>query len=288
MLSTIIYVFNIVEYDGRMEDQPLISHIEELGLSNKEARIYVACLSLGPSPVQRIADQSGIKRVTTYVILESLMGLGLVSQSVKGKKTYFIAEDPSNLSRLLEKREQELKEQQHNFEQVLPQLQSLKLLPKDSPTVKFYDSRDGIKTIMNLFLEHAKQPGVPFVYGFTDLDQLYSYFPEYRTAAANPIRVRAGIRSHFLYTSSEGPILARTDKENNRESRYLPPDIFPMSGDFTIVGDNVLMLALSGSRPTGVTITSKELAQGLKAMFMVAWEAAEILQKATPPMKPKA
>jgi len=35
-----------------MNDQVLISHIEELGLSNKEARVYVACLSLGASAVQ--------------------------------------------------------------------------------------------------------------------------------------------------------------------------------------------------------------------------------------------
>jgi sugar-specific transcriptional regulator TrmB len=262
-----------------MEEQTLISHIEELGLSNKEARIYVSLLTLGPSPVQRIADQSGIKRVTTYVILESLVGLGLVSQSVKGKKTYFIAEDPTNLRRLLEKREHELKEQKHNFEQVLPELQGLKVLPKESPTVKFYDSPDGIKTIMNAYLEQLKDPDLDFVYGFSNLDQLFKYFPEYKTASANPTRLRSGVKSHFLYTSSEGPIFHDTDDERNRESRYLPPDIFPMNGDFVIVGDNVLMMSLSGSRPIGVAISSKELSQGLKAMFMVAWEAAGILGK---------
>src|SRR6266851_2346010 len=123
-----------------MNDQTLVSHIEELGLSNKEARVYLACLSIGPSSVQRIADESGIKRVTTYVILESLVGLGLVSQSVKGKKTYFIAEDPINLERLISRREQELKEQKQNFNQILPELKTLKTQPKDAPSVKFYDS----------------------------------------------------------------------------------------------------------------------------------------------------
>ncbi len=86
--------------------------------------------------------------------------------------------------------------------------------------------------------------------------------------------MRSGIKSHILYTSAEGPILEHSDYGRNRESRYLPPDQFPMSGDVTIVGDNVLMLALSGPRPIGVTISSKELSQGLKALFMVAWEAA--------------
>jgi sugar-specific transcriptional regulator TrmB len=116
-----------------MNDQLLISHVEELGLSNKEARVYLASLGLGPASVQKIADEAGIKRVTTYVILESLVGLGLVSQTVKGKKTYFVAEDPVNLERLIERRRQELKEQKQNFDHILPELQNLKMQPKDSP-----------------------------------------------------------------------------------------------------------------------------------------------------------
>src|SRR4051812_25054594 len=87
-------------YDTPMNDE-LIASIEDLGLSQKEARVYLANLMLGPATVQKIADQSGIKRVTTYVILESLNNLGLVSQSTKGKKTYFVAEEPSHLRRLL-------------------------------------------------------------------------------------------------------------------------------------------------------------------------------------------
>lgn len=258
-----------------MNEQQLISHIEELGLSNKEARVYVACLSIGPSPVQRIADQAGIKRVTAYVILESLVGLGLVSQSIKGKKTYFIAEEPTNLRRLLDKREQELTEQKINFEQVLPELLGLKTLPKESPTVKFYDSADGIKTIMNTFLENGRRPEVEYVYGMSNLDQLYSFFPEFRRASANPERSKAGIKSRFVYTSSEGPLLHATDGERNRESRYLPLERFPMVGDFTIVGDNVMLLSFGGQHPIGVTISSAELAQGFKAIFEVAWHSAK-------------
>jgi len=257
-----------------MNDQMLVSHIEELGLSNKEARVYLACLSLGPSSVQRIADESGIKRVTTYVILESLVGLGLVSQSVKGKKTYFIAEDPVNLERLITRREQELKEQKQNFNQILPELKTLKTQPKDAPTVKFYDSSDGIKTILNNFLEQAKHPGIECVYGFSNLDLVLSFFPEFRTNMTNPIRSRAGIRSQFLYTCQQGPIMKDTDEDRNRESRWLPPDKYPVLGDFTIVGDHVLLLSLGAAHPIGITINSHELSEGLRLLFLAAWEAA--------------
>ena len=256
-------------------NEQLISHVEELGLSNKEARVYLACLGLGPSSVQRIAERSGIKRVTTYVILESLVGLGLVSQSSKGKKTYIVAEDPVNLERLLEKREHELKDQKHNFQRILPQLQGLKTLPKDSPTVKFYDSADGIRTILNGFIETAKRPGTNTVYGFSNLDLVLTHFPEFREGMANPGRRRAGLHSQFLYTSAQGPIMKETDQIQNRESRWLPADKFPVVGDFTVLGDHILMLSLGASHPMGITIVSFELAEGLRSLFAAAWEAAE-------------
>lgn len=259
-----------------MNEQQLISHIEEIGLSNKEARVYVASLKTGPAAVQRIADQAGIKRVTTYVILESLVGLGLVSQSIKGKKTYFNAEEPTNLRRLLDKREQELEDQKVNFEQVLPELTTLKAIPKESPNIKFYDSADGIKTMMNEFLAKGNRDEVHEVCGISNLDQLYVFFPEFKVAAGNPQRKLAGIKSRYLYTSTEGPTLKESDETSNRTSRFLPYDKFPMSGDFTIVGDAIMILSLNGTNPIGLSIESPELAQGFRGIFEAAWMAAEI------------
>jgi HTH-type transcriptional regulator, sugar sensing transcriptional regulator len=258
-----------------MDERELISHIEELGLSNKEARIYIASLMVGPASVQKLADQSGIKRVTTYVILESLIGLGLVSQTTKGKKTLFIAEDPTNLRRLIEKRESELEDQRHNFEHILPELAHLGLTPKDSANVKLYDSADGVKTLMNTFIQEGIDADTDAVYGFSNLDQLYKYFPEFREAHSNPERTRAGIRSRFLYASSEGPIMKEYDQETIRESRWIPLETYPMQGDFTVVGAKIMMLSFDGRHPIGITIESKALAEGMRAVLKLAWEASE-------------
>lgn len=255
-----------------MNDE-LLSAIEDLGLSQKEARVYVANLILGPATVQKIADQADIKRVTTYVILESLASLGLVSQSNQGKKTYFTAEDPISLRRLLKKKEQQIKEQKISFENILPELQELKNLPSDSPTVRFYEGAEGIKSIFSsFFASHVEE--VDMVYGMSNLDQLHAFYPEMNEQSSNPERVKFKIPSRFIYTSERGAIYKDTDTLANRESRWLPHEKYPLNGDISIVGDHVVLLALTGNKPIGITIHSHELSKGMKAIFDLAWEAA--------------
>lgn len=256
-------------------DEQLISQVEDLGLSNKEARVYVANLMLGPAGVQQIADASGIKRVTTYVILESLVGLGLVSQTSKAKKTLFNAESPENLRRLLDKKEQAIKDQKAQLDELLPQLGSLSTLPKDAPSVKFYEGVESIQTINKMFFDELKKSGATESYGVSNLDVLPAILPEIEKSQGNPARIEAGIKSRFLYTSSKGAIMAATDKERNRESRYLPGDKFNFSCDLSIAGDYVALLSLgSSSTPMGVVIKSESIANGLKSLFELAWEGA--------------
>jgi sugar-specific transcriptional regulator TrmB len=257
-------------------DEQLVSQIEELGLSNKEARVYLGNLMLGPAGVQQIADTSGIKRVTTYVILESLVSLGLVSQTTKAKKTLFNAEAPENLRRLLEKREQSLKDQKQQLSDLLPELNSLKTLTKEAPSVKLYDSAEGFQTINKMFYEEASKPGMGVSYGMSNLDRLYEFFPQIESNQGNPDRLKANVRSRFIYTSSKGPVMKATDAERNRESRYLPPEKFPIDGfDLSIAGNLIAILSFDGPKPMGVTLQSAQLAKGFKELFNLAWQGAE-------------
>ncbi len=254
-----------------MNDE-VISSLEDLGLSQKEAKVYLANLMLGPATVQKIAEQSGIKRVTTYVILEALNNLGLVSHSTRGKKTYFVAEEPSQLRRLLDKKQSQIQDQKKHFESILPQLNQLKNLPVDSPNVHYYDTAEGIRSIMDGFLEANKD--ATELYGISNIDQIYEFFPDIARTVGNPRRLKVGIKSKFIYTSKKGDTLKSSDTERNRESRFVDPNKFPLTGDITIVGDNIVMLSLVGSKPIGITIKSAELSKSLKAIFDLAWESA--------------
>ena len=79
----------------------LEKELQQLGLSDKEAKTYLASLELGPVSVQEIAKKSGLKRPTVYFAIEQLIKMGLMSSFEKGKKRYFSAESPERLVSLI-------------------------------------------------------------------------------------------------------------------------------------------------------------------------------------------
>src|SRR5476649_337526 len=106
-----------------MQITELAAKVQALGLSDKEAKVYVAALFLGPAPVQKIAEQAEVNRATAYVILSQLADLGLVSQSTEGKKTVFVAEGPEALTHLFDRQIEQVEERRKDLETLLPELQ---------------------------------------------------------------------------------------------------------------------------------------------------------------------
>lgn len=72
--------------------------LQNIGLTEKEAKVYLACLELGPQPVSEIAKKARINRVTAYDILEKLLKKGLVNFVTKEKIKFFNATDPRIVS----------------------------------------------------------------------------------------------------------------------------------------------------------------------------------------------
>lgn len=255
-------------------NEQLLRQLEDMGLSEKEAKVYVASLMLGPATVQQIANQADIKRVTTYVILESLSSLGLVGQASHGKKTFFTAEDPVSLQRLLDKKNEELLLQKEAFAAFLPDLESLKSIPPETPTVKYYDTIEGLRSAISTLLLTVDLGEIEYIYGFSDVDKVQKLFPEIAKSKGNPVRIRVGKRSRLIYTSVRGPIYKDSDKESYRESRHIAGDKYPINGDITLLGDYIVMLSLDGDKPFGVTIKSGPLSTAIRAMFELAWVSA--------------
>ncbi|NLI74121.1 MAG: TrmB family transcriptional regulator [Euryarchaeota archaeon] len=80
----------------------VIKHLVRLGLSEYEARAYVATVSLGEGTISEISRESGIPRSRTYDVMERLARKGFVEMGNTAPKCYR-ANDPLTASdRLME------------------------------------------------------------------------------------------------------------------------------------------------------------------------------------------
>jgi len=247
--------------------------LQKLGLSDKEAKVYLSSLELGPSPVQVIARKAGVNRATTYVMIESLIDRGLMSSFEKGKKRFFTAESPEQLMVLLRKEEAEIREKEKSFGEILPELKAIFASAEEKPRVKFYEGIEGLKAIQNDILK-SKYGSLEEI---VSLDDCYRVFPPHPKDHRQMIAQKTkDISVKVLYTSEKGKILAA--KEGKRERRYIPPDQFSFSTEINIYGNKIAIATCKG-KIMGVIIESREISEALRAIFNLAWEAAEKYQK---------
>lgn len=84
--------------------------IEQLGYTPKEAKVYLAALSLGEAHISDIAEKVKMPRTSTQVIMDKLHRDGLVNFYVQRRYKYWVAENPERLLATMEKRERAMRE----------------------------------------------------------------------------------------------------------------------------------------------------------------------------------
>ena len=120
----------------------------KIGMSEQQARIYLALLDLGESTATKISERAGIERVHSYQIINSLIQDGAVSYIVKNNVKHFRAAGPQSLLKNLKSKEDELKS-------ILPSL--LARAGNSAETkVEVYRGREGINSIFKMILKENK------------------------------------------------------------------------------------------------------------------------------------
>ena len=123
--------------------------IEHLGFSEKEATVYLAMLSLGTATVYSIANQSGLKRPTTYVVVDELVKKGAATQVLRARKQQFKARPPEELIAKAETRLNLIKNK-------LPEIKALVKDEEVKPRVFFGEGVSGIQRTLFYGLKKMK------------------------------------------------------------------------------------------------------------------------------------
>lgn len=243
----------------------LEKYLQELGLSEKEAQIYLALLQVDNESIQDLAKRTGINRTTVYPVLETLEKKGLVSEVQVGKKTHYEAAAPERLETFVERQKVVLEERSERLKDIIPQIKGLEREKGERPIIKMFEGRDGAISAYEEF--YAFDPDKETIGGFVfNRDMLVETFTKEELAKFVKIRVGKEVGYVSLYSNKGGDVEFTTPGTRVRldESKY------PISCDISIVEDRVVITTL-GDNVSAFLIRSKDIAETLKSLvFMIA------------------
>lgn len=241
----------------------VVQTLKKIGFDEKEVNIYLALLSLGPSPVRAIAGATGINRGTSYDILKQLLEKGLVGYYHKEKRQYFVAEDPMKLQQHLEGRLEELRATRENVRSIIPELQSRYNRGGQKPVSRYYEGHPGLKRILqDVLLTVDKEENKEYcVYSSANLREvLYQDFPGFTKE-----RIKRGIGVKVIALGeggSEQPLSKR---------KWLTRDAGAPSYSL-IYGSKTAHIGMDGSgSPIGVVVEDINIARAQKMIFEKLW-----------------
>ncbi len=240
--------------------------LQEIGLSNWESQAYLALLELGSTTTGPLVQKSEIPQSKIYGVLESLIKKGLCNYIIKGKIKHFQAASPDRILALF-------KEKQKKVESIL---QSLKA--KQSEKKQSVELFEGAKALRGMFLGmisniKKNEDWYGFSTGETSTDPEIQEFYEWWGA----LKLNAGLNDHLLissYNKKEFEKAQSLEAIRAMKQSILRYSLVSFPGDVAIFRNQVVILNWVG-KPTGILITSEELAKQYKDFFLGIWEHAK-------------
>lgn len=237
--------------------------LEKFGLNKNEAIIYVALLELGVSTASEISKKTGLHRTYFYDIAKELVQKGDIKQFKKGKKTYFSAELPEKLFRIEENKLEELRK-------IIPQLNAINNLKGQKPKVYFFEGKRGIEEINN---ETLREKGE--LAGFTtprfisaEEKKISKEYISKRKSIGKKVRVIGEMSNEILE-------IKKRDKDESRQTRILPKDLF--NSEIEIIIDNNKVYIINYKDEFGMIIEDREIAKVQKQIFEIVWNSGRII-----------
>ncbi len=246
----------------------MLKELQDFGLSEKEARVYLASIEIGRATADQLAKHAKIVRPTTYVQIKSLMEKGLMSTYEEGKKTYFAPESPEALKRVLEKQKENLRTNESLLQTLLPALLLQFEGAGERPVVRFFPGKEGVSATR----EEALMTKSKKIYTIFSYEHLANLFSEKELDEYSERRRGKGVYSKGIQLHK--PHFERVEFDALTERRFIAPDVLALSIDLSIF-DNKTVIRSYSNEPFGVIIESEEIAENMRSIFDFLWLNSE-------------
>lgn len=245
--------------------------LERLGLTTNETKVYLTLLEIGKTPINGIAEKTGLHRRTIYDCLQRLEEKGLVNFVIEEKTRFFNAVDPHRFLVYLKEKEDKIKEQEEEISRILPKLMEIAAKSKDKVQITVHKGKEGLKTIFEDLLRIKKEWNSLISTGMA-LKVFPYYVPKFHER-----RVKAGIPYKVIFYGSKIAQLRGSQhaKLPLTEVKYFPERSFvPIST--WIYGNKVAIMIWEAE--IGILIEGKRVSDSFRNHFNILWKIAKVFK----------
>jgi sugar-specific transcriptional regulator TrmB len=244
----------------------MYQELMDFGLSEKEAKVYLAALSLGASPVQNIAKEADVNRATTYAVIENLSKRGIMSWYRQGKKVKYFAERPEKvIQHLVNRKRSHLDNKTTHLKKLMPELLARQKKQESKTTLTYYEGKVGVqeatKSIFRGFDEKYR-----IIYNH---DEFYSKFKPRELKNMASDRITKNIKAHIIRVIDKEPPTAPHANQLNVANKKLD-----ISFDLSLYDKMTRIVSLKDP-VSAITINNKAITNTFKNLFDLLYEVIE-------------
>ncbi len=236
--------------------------LQTIGLSDKETAVYTALLQLGQATAYAVAVKSGLKKPTTYVILDELIEKGMVLKVPQMKTLHFIARSPEEAFAVAQERLSLAKK-------ALPELLAITKGKKTKVNTVYFEGIEGMKQLLEYKLKENNGEEM-LAFWATDKNvtpELVEYFQK----EWFPKMQRQNIR--FRGMAPADPLLSKyrvTDAAYGRVVKEIPTNDYHSEVAISILGDLVRIEDYKNLQ--GLAIENEDVAKAVRQIFEMVWK----------------
>ncbi len=235
-----------------------IEYLTRLGLSEKEAKIYLTLIGEDSLSLLELSRKTGIHRPALYTLLPRLEAKELVQKRKVGKREQYSAESPKKIEKLFKKVESGL----HLF---VDRLNNEYESRGRKPTAQYYFGKNGYNYLFDDIAASVPKNGIYYRYSARRVDEKFFTPTDYY------LKTRENKRFERRVITST----AKTKGKSNRlerEIKAIPSnvDLFDDNVSSYIYADKVAFVDFDTQ--TVFILTSKKIADFQRKLFEMLWK----------------
>lgn len=241
--------------------------LEDIGLTNTQARAYIQLVEKGTSTAPALAPFIGESRSNAYKVLDRLCELGLATKD-QSKRLQYYPSSPAALERLIEAQSEQVRVRTRKLDAALPNMLDFFFAHSEQASIRYFQGKQGLYEI---FLDQTRsRTPVYFVrstkgiryFGDEEAHRLRNLFP------ANNVE-RFGIVQDIeppnAVPGQRTPI-TESDVHMKLHRTWITTDDYDEPVEWAAYEDKLAITSF-GEEVMGIVIQSPQIAQAFRKLY---------------------